>query len=187
MRAIGSDLHMDYTAVGQTTHLAARMEQMAKPGSALITGGTLSWRRATSKSDRSARSPSRGWKRPTPVYELTGVGRPRSRLQASAAARGLTRFVGRESELEQLRRPLSAPLPATGRWSPSSVSRASGSRGSSGSLRARTAPTAGWCSKAGSVSYGKATPYLPVIDLLKAYFRIQERDDPRAIRETRGG
>src|SRR5437667_7299855 len=42
VRAIGNDLHMDYTAVGQTTHLAARMEQMAKPGSALITGNTLS-------------------------------------------------------------------------------------------------------------------------------------------------
>src|SRR5499425_3404620 len=41
VRAIGSDLHMDYTAVGQTTHLAARMEQMAKPGSALITSATL--------------------------------------------------------------------------------------------------------------------------------------------------
>src|SRR6516225_4777827 len=40
-RAIGSDLHMDYTAVGQTTHLAARMEQMAKPGTALLTGETL--------------------------------------------------------------------------------------------------------------------------------------------------
>ena len=41
VRAIGSDLHMDYTAVGQTTHLAARMEQMAMPGSILITADTL--------------------------------------------------------------------------------------------------------------------------------------------------
>ena len=37
----GSDLHMDYTAVGQTTHLAARMEQMAVPGSILITAAVL--------------------------------------------------------------------------------------------------------------------------------------------------
>src|SRR5205814_7142108 len=41
VRAIGSDLHMDYTAVGQTTHLAARMEQLADPGSVLLTPGTL--------------------------------------------------------------------------------------------------------------------------------------------------
>ena len=40
VRAIGSDLHMDYTAVGQSTHLAARMEQMATPGSILITEDT---------------------------------------------------------------------------------------------------------------------------------------------------
>jgi class 3 adenylate cyclase len=41
VRAIGSDLHMDYTAVGQTTHLAARMEQMARPGTILLTPETL--------------------------------------------------------------------------------------------------------------------------------------------------
>src|SRR5204863_2229278 len=41
VRAIGSDLHMDYTAVGQTTHLAARLEQLADPGTILITGDTL--------------------------------------------------------------------------------------------------------------------------------------------------
>src|SRR5690242_11927417 len=41
VRSIGSDLHMDYTAVGQTTHLAARMEQMAMPGSILLAAGTL--------------------------------------------------------------------------------------------------------------------------------------------------
>jgi class 3 adenylate cyclase len=41
VRAIGSDLHMDYTAVGQTTHLAARMEQLADPGSTLISPATL--------------------------------------------------------------------------------------------------------------------------------------------------
>jgi len=41
VRSIGSDLHMDYTAVGQTTHLAARMEHLANPGSVLITGATL--------------------------------------------------------------------------------------------------------------------------------------------------
>ena len=41
VRAIGSDLHMDYTAVGQTTHLAARMEQLATPGTILLTADTL--------------------------------------------------------------------------------------------------------------------------------------------------
>ena len=48
VRAIGNDLHMDYTVVGQTAHLAARMEQMAKPGSVLTTANTSDWRKATS-------------------------------------------------------------------------------------------------------------------------------------------
>jgi class 3 adenylate cyclase len=56
VRSIGNDLHMDYTAVGQTTHLAARMEQMAKPGSVLVTGATVALAEGLSKSDRSGRS-----------------------------------------------------------------------------------------------------------------------------------
>ena len=52
VRAIGSDLHMDYTAVGQTTHLAARMEQMAMPGSILLTRRSCGWRRGMCRSRR---------------------------------------------------------------------------------------------------------------------------------------
>ena len=52
VRAIGSDLHMDYSAIGQTTHLAARMEQMAMPGSILMTQAVLGLIEATSRSHR---------------------------------------------------------------------------------------------------------------------------------------
>ena len=101
VRAIGSDLHMDYTAVGQTTHLAARMEQMAKPGSVLVTDATLNLVEGYVQVRPLGAVPVKGLATPTPVYELTGSGPARSRLQASAA-RGLTRFVGRDRELEQL-------------------------------------------------------------------------------------
>src|SRR3989338_4660349 len=94
VRSIGSDLHMDYTAVGQTTHLAARMEQMAMPGSVLLTADTLML--------AEGHVLVKGLEAPIEVYELTGAGPARSRLQ-SAAARGLTRFVGRQGELEALR------------------------------------------------------------------------------------
>ena len=57
VRAIGSDLHMDYTAVGQTTHLAARMEQLAEPGGILLSPATLELRKATSRSSPSAPCP----------------------------------------------------------------------------------------------------------------------------------
>ena len=95
VRAIGSDLHMDYTAVGQTTHLAARMEQMAKPGSTLVTGDTLKLAEGYVQVRPLGAVPVKGLETPTSVYELTGSVPTRSRLQASAA-RGLTRFVGRE-------------------------------------------------------------------------------------------
>jgi class 3 adenylate cyclase len=101
VRAIGSDLHMDYTAVGQTTHLAARMEQMAKPGSVLVTGDTLKLAEGYVQVRPLGAVRVKGLDAPTSVYELTGSVPARSRLQASAA-RGLTRFVGRDSELQQL-------------------------------------------------------------------------------------
>ncbi|MGE5256259.1 MAG: adenylate/guanylate cyclase domain-containing protein, partial [Hyphomicrobiales bacterium] len=105
VRAIGSDLHMDYTAVGQTTHLAARMEQMAMPGSILVSADLL--RLAEDYVQVKSLGPRavKGLEAPVEVYEIVGAGTVRSRLMASAA-RGFTRFVGRSSELGQLRQAL---------------------------------------------------------------------------------
>ena len=105
VRSIGSDLHMDYTAVGQTTHLAARMEQMAMPGSILITPAVLGLVEGFVQVTALGAMPVRGLRDPVEVYEVTGAGMVRSRLQA-AAARGLTRFVGRQPELEALQQAL---------------------------------------------------------------------------------
>jgi class 3 adenylate cyclase/tetratricopeptide (TPR) repeat protein len=182
VRAIGSDLHMDYTAVGQTTHLAARMEQLADPGTILLAPDTLRLAEGFVAVKPIGPVPVRGLERPVEVYEMLGAGPLRSRLQA-AAARGLTRFIGRETEVEQLRQALG---------------RAAGGHGQLVSLVgepgvgksrlvwevAHFHRLPGWLiMHAGSVSYGKATPYLPVIDLLKGYLKIQDQDDPRAVRE----
>src|SRR5687768_9322506 len=103
VRAIGSDLHMDYTAVGQTTHLAARMEQLADPGATLLTPETLALAEGFVQVTSLGPMAVKGLAAPVEVYELTGISAARSRLQA-AAARGLSRFVGRDAEIEQLRR-----------------------------------------------------------------------------------
>jgi predicted ATPase/class 3 adenylate cyclase len=186
VRAIGSDLHMDYTAVGQTTHLAARMEQMAKPGSILVTGDTLKLAEGYVQVRPLGPVTVKGLENPTEVYELTGVGPARSRLQASAA-RGLTRFVGRERELQQLAQALEQAGAGHGQ--------AVAIVGEPGVGKSRLVweftrshRAHGWLVlEGGSVSYGRATPYLPVIELLKAYLRIQERDDQRQIRERVAG
>jgi hypothetical protein len=102
VRRLGGDLHTNYAAVGQTVHLAARLEQMARPGS--IFAGTDTVRLAQPWVEAKALGPVKikGLEAPVEVFEVVGVGAPRSRLQAAATA-GLTPFVGRETELDGLR------------------------------------------------------------------------------------
>jgi len=102
VRAIGSDLRMDYTAVGQTTHLAARMEQLADPGAIVITPETLALAEGYVEVKSLGLVPVKGLASALEVYEVTGAGPVRTRLQATAR-RGVTRFVGRDAEVEQLR------------------------------------------------------------------------------------
>jgi predicted ATPase/class 3 adenylate cyclase len=182
VRAIGSDLHMDYTAVGQTTHLAARMEQLANPGRILLTPSTLELVEGFVAVKSLGPVPVKGLADAVEVYEVTGAGPARTRLQA-VARRGLTRFVGREAELEQLRR--AQGLAGTGHGQVAAVVGEAGV-GKSRLLYEFTHShrLQGWLVlESASVSYGKATSYLPVIDLLKGYFKIQDRDDVREIRE----
>ena len=182
VRAIGSDLHMDYTAVGQTTHLAARMEQMATPGTILLAPATLQL--AEGYVQVAARGPVavKGLPDPVEIYALTGASALRTRLHA-AAARGLTRFIGRDAEIEQIRRALAVAHEGHGQL----VALV----GEPGVGKSRLVyefthshRTQDWLIlEAGSVSYGKATSYLPVIDLLKAYFKVHDRETHREIRE----
>ena len=150
VRSIGSDLHMDYTAVGQTTHLAARMEQMAMPGSILITADVL---------------------------------RLAEGYVQVAAVRGFTRFVGRDAELQTLNRALERAGAGQGQ-----VMAVIGEPGVGKSRLfwqfIQSHRTHSWrILECRSVSYGKATAYLPVIDLLKAYCGVDTHDDTRGVRE----
>jgi class 3 adenylate cyclase len=186
VRAIGSDLHMDYTAVGQTTHLAARMEQLADPGSILLTLNTLTLAEGFVQVTPLGPMAVKGLPVPVEVYELAGVSAVRSRLQA-AAARGLSRFVGRDAEIEHLRRALEQAGQGRGQ-----IAAVVGEPGVGKSRLVfeltHSHRVEGWrVLESGSVSYGKATSYLPVIDLLKGYFRIADRDTHRDIREKMTG
>ncbi len=182
VRSIGSDLHMDYTAVGQTTHLAARMEQMAMPGSILLTADVLRLAEGHVLVKRVGPVPVKGLEAPVEVWELTGAGPARSRLQA-AAARGLTRFVGRQGELEALRGALERAGSGQGQ-----VVALVGEPGVGKSRLfwefTRSHRTQGWLIlESSSVSYGKATAHLPLIDLLKAYLQVEDGDTTQRVRE----
>ena len=182
VRSIGSDLHMDYTAVGQTTHLAARMEQLATPGSIRLTADILRLVEGFVEVRALGPVPIKGLGAPVEIYEAIGAGAARSRLQA-AAARGLTRFVGRDAEVEQLRKALEQSAAARGQ-----LVAAVGEPGVGKSRLLHefihSHRTQDWLIlQSGSVSYGKATSYLPVIDLLKGYFKVSDRETHREIRE----
>jgi class 3 adenylate cyclase len=182
VRSIGSDLHMDYTAVGQTVHLAARMEQTAMAGSILLSANALRLAEGFVEVRPLGPVNVKGLYEPVEVYEVTGVGQARTRLQA-ATRRGLTRFVGRDAELEQLRR--AQQFASTGHGQVVALVGEAGVGKSRVVHEFTHSPhLQGWLVLEGSsVSYGKMTSYLPVIDLLKGYFRIQDRDDLREIRE----
>ena len=102
VRAIGNDLRMDYTAVGQTTHLAARMEQLAVPGTIVLTAETLRLVQGFVDFKPLGPTPVKGLTEPVEIVQLIGAGAIRSRLQA-AAARGLSPLVGRQTELQSPR------------------------------------------------------------------------------------
>ena len=180
--SIRNDLHMDYTAIGQTAHLAARMEQMAMPGSILIAPDTLRLAEGFVQLKPLGSVSVKGISEPLEVHEVTGAGPVRSRLQA-AAARGLTRFVGRTAEFETLCQALDRARVGHGQLA--------ALVGEPGVGKSRlfwefthSRRTVDWLIvESGSVSFGKATAYLPVTDMLKAYFAIEDRDDVRKIRE----
>jgi class 3 adenylate cyclase len=164
VRAIGSDLHMDYTAVGQTTHLAARMEQLADPGAIVITPDTLALAEGYVEVKSLGLVPVKGLADRIEIYEVLCAGPARTRLQA-ATRRGLTRFVGRDGEMEQLRRV--QHLAGAGHGQVAAII------GEAGVGKSRLVyefthshRLESWLVlESSSVSYGKATSYLPVIDL----------------------
>jgi class 3 adenylate cyclase/tetratricopeptide (TPR) repeat protein len=181
VRSIGSDLQMDDSAIGQTTHLAARMEQMAMPGSTLLTPAVLGLVEGFVQVRALGPVPVKGLEAPVDVYELVGASGLQRRLQATAA-RGLTRFVGRETEMAALRQALERVRGGHGQ-----VVACVGEAGVGKSRLVyeflHSHRTQGWLIfERSSVSYGKATAYLPVRDLRKAYCHLEDRDDLRTVR-----
>ena len=180
VRSIGSDLRMDYTAVGQTTHLAARMEQLAPPGTVYATAAVLRLAEAHVTARGMGPTPVKGLATPVEIWEITGPGLGPLRFEG-AAAPVLTPFVGRDEPLRQLVNALSLAERGDGQLV--------AVVGEAGVGKSRLFwefvhghVTSAWTVlRARSVSYGKASPYLPIVDLLKRGFQIGETDTAPAI------
>jgi class 3 adenylate cyclase/tetratricopeptide (TPR) repeat protein len=178
--AIGDNLRMDYTAVGDTTHLAARLQQAAEPGRILLSDATA--RLVGGYAALEPRGPMavRGRTEPLVVHELRGRGSRRSALDAEGG-RPLSRFVGRERELAALGDLLGQV--AAGRGQAVGVVGEPGAGKSRLGLELRRTLGArnitlleGRC-----LSYGSAIPYLPVLDLVRASCGVAEADTPEEI------
>src|SRR5262249_20214534 len=167
--------------IGETTHLAARMEQLAPPGTIRLTAATLRLVEGFMQVNALGPVPIKGLTAPVEVFDLVGASALRHRLQA-VVARGLTRFVGRDTELVALGQALSRAAAGHGQ-----VVALVGEAGVGKSRlvyeSVHAHQTQGWLVlESASVSYGKATPYFPVLDLVRRYAHIDERDDTRTVR-----
>jgi class 3 adenylate cyclase/tetratricopeptide (TPR) repeat protein len=182
VRSIGNDLYMEYSAVGQTTHLAARMEQMADPGSVLVAPSTLRLAEGAIQVTPLGTRPVKGLDTAIEVSELIGGAPARSKLR-SADTQQLSRFIGRVAELDRLHSLLE--LASAGQGQVAAVSSEAGV----GKTRLvyeflHSAKTQAWRILEGrSHSYERAASYRPIIELLRAYFELDALDPTSRVTE----
>jgi class 3 adenylate cyclase len=180
-----SEVHTEYTPIGHSTSLAARMQALAPIGSIAATDTTRKLCEGYFTFKSLGPTVVKGVSEAVNVYEVTGLGPLRTRLQR-AAALGLTKFVGRERELTAMKEALD---PARGGHGQIVAVIGDPGVGKSRLFYEFRAVAQSGCLvlDAPSVSYGKASAYLPVIELLKKYFEIAAGDDERRRREKVAG
>jgi len=177
--------HTEYTPIGHTNNLASRMQALAPTGAIAISEQTRKFVEGYFELKPLGPTRVKGVSEPVNVYEVTGLGPLRNRLQR-AAGRGLTKFVGREREMEALAR--AAEKAKAGQGQIVAAMAEAGTGKSRLFFEFKVKNQSGWMVlETFSVSHGKASAFLPVLDLLNGYFKISSDDDARARREKIGG
>ena len=177
--SIGSDLRMDYTAVGDATNVAARMQQVGEPGRVTISEATHRLVRGYFETRSLGELPIKGKAEPIAAWEVVAARETRTRLEV-AADRGLTPFVGRERELRVL---LEAFERARGGHGQVAFLVAEAGMGKSrllAEMRRRIAGEAGW-QEGHCLSFGRAMTFHPLVDLLRRQLGIEDGDDEAAV------
>ena len=181
VRTIDNDLNFDYLAVGDSIHLAARMQELAAPGAVFMTGRTLREVEGFVQVNSLGLLQAKGFARPIETFELIGVTAARKRLHA-AAARGLSGFVGRTVETEIFKRVLEQASSGHGQILALCGEAGMGKSRLVYEFTHSHLPPEWTVLEATSASYGKATPYYPLMELLRRYFQIHEGESHETIR-----
>jgi class 3 adenylate cyclase/tetratricopeptide (TPR) repeat protein len=171
VRAIHNDLSVDYDAIGPTVHLAARMEQMAPPGAIYCTANVMRVAKGFVDAQSLGEVSVKGIRQPIDLFQIVGHTSARTRWEVTAA-RGLTPFVGRQSELTGLRQALQSA--AAGHGQLVAV------KGQAGTGKSRlvheflqSAELSDWTVlKTAATAYRRGTPYLAISNLLRSWCEI---------------
>ncbi len=180
--AIGDDLRMDYTAMGDTTNLAARMETAAEPGNILVSASTHRLAREFFEFAPPDTLLVKGKQEPVEAFRLLSPTEVGTRIGASVA-RGLTRFVGRSREIETLREAFAKVQSGEGQ--------VIGLVGEAGVGKSRLLlefrsllPHDGYTYLEGQcLHYGGSMPYLPILDVIRSFLGVKEGEPERVIRD----
>ena len=178
--SIGDNLRMDYTAVGDTTNVAARFLALAEPGQILVSDETAHAVQPYFRLQPLGEVMVKGKARPLHPFRVEGARGVKSRLEAQAE-QGLTPFVGREHELAILHDRFAEARDGRGQAVFVSGEAGLGKSRLLLELRRHAEAAAGRWLCGRCVSYGRTIPYVPVLDLVREFLELQEGDSVDAI------
>jgi predicted ATPase/class 3 adenylate cyclase len=189
VRLISDDLHMDYTAMGQTVHLASRMESIARAGTAVLARSTHALVTGQVEARSLGPTPVRGLAESIETFELLSADAGRTRIQV-AALRGLTPFVGRQAEIVVLRAAMERARSGQGQIVALVGEPGVGKSrlvwevtpGPAGNRATPGTTASDWMVlKGGALSYGRSTAYLSIASLLRGWSGVEPSEDPATI------
>jgi class 3 adenylate cyclase len=183
---IGDDLRMDYTAQGHTVGLAARMEELASPDTVYLSAATARLVEGYFELEDLGAFPVKGVRGPVGAFELEGPGPHRTRFDA-ARARGLTRFVGRDADMQALEAALEQARAGNGQVVGVVAEAGAGKSRLCYEFAKRCRAQGIAVPEGRALAHGRNVPLLPILQAFRQFYGIGERDDERSVREKIAG